>query len=96
MYTNEGSKNFTQMAPFNFLPREVHFNTYLMENILVIKDFSSIPGLQISTDSRKERAVILKYKNQIIKFQECLDGLYYYYTTNKCISHVNYYDFKAQ
>ena len=39
-------------------------------------------------DSRKDHAIIMKYKNQIIKFQECRDGFYYYDTANKFISHV--------
>ena len=34
VYTNRGSKNFTQMASFKFLPMEVHFNPYSMSNIL--------------------------------------------------------------
>ena len=42
-------------------------------------------------DSRKERAIIVEYKNQIINFQESSDGLYYHDTHNKFISHVNYY-----
>ena len=64
-----------------------------MANILAIKDVSSIPGVHISTDSRKERAIMMEYKNQIIKFQECRDGLYYYDTANKFISNVNSYYF---
>ena len=42
-------------------------------------------------DSRKERVIIVEYKNQIIKFQEFRDGLYYYDTADKFISHVNSY-----
>ena len=42
----------------------------------------------------KERAIIVEYNNQIIKFQECCDGLYYYKTANKFISHINSYYFK--
>ena len=42
-------------------------------------------------NSRKERAIIVKYNDEIIKFQECRGGLYCYDTTNKFISHVNYY-----
>ena len=44
-------------------------------------------------DSRKERAIIVEYKNQIIKFQECRDVLYYFYSANKFISHINSYSF---
>ena len=42
-------------------------------------------------DSRKEHAIILEYNNQIIKFQECRDGLYYSDTANNFISHIKSY-----
>ena len=93
VYTNGVSKTFTQMAPLKFLPMEVHLNIDSMTNIIAIKDVSSIPGVHISTDLRKERAIIMEYKNQVIKFQECRDGLYYYDTSNKFISNVNSYSF---
>ena len=68
VYTNGGSTNFTQISTFKFLPMEVYFNTDSMANILEIKDFSSIPGVHISMGSRKERAIVVEYHNQIIKF----------------------------
>ena len=71
VYTNRGSKTFIQMETFKFLPMEVHLNPDLMANILAIKDVDSITGLHISMGSRKEPEIIFKYKNQIIKFQEC-------------------------
>ena len=61
VYTNGGSKTFTQISPFKFLPIKVHFNTDSMANILVIKDFSSILGVHTIMDSRKERANIAGY-----------------------------------
>ena len=93
MYTNGGSKTFTQMAPFKFLPMEVHFNPYSMANILSIKDVASIPGSHISMYSRNERAIIVEDKNRVIKYQECCDGLYYYNTVNKFISYLISYSF---
>ena len=81
------------MAPFKFFTMEVHFNPDSMANILVIKDVASIPVLHISMYLRKERAIIAEYKNQIIKFQECHDGLYYYDNANKFISHIDSYSF---
>ena len=93
VYTNVGSKTFTQIAPFKFLPMEVHLNSDSMANILSIKDLASIPGVHISMDSRKYCAIIVEYQNQIIRFQECHDGFYYYDITNKFISHINSYSF---
>ena len=60
---NGGSKNFTHIAPLKFLPVEVHFNPESMANIIEIKDVASIPGVQISMDSRKDRAIIVGYQN---------------------------------
>ena len=68
---------------------EVHLNPDSMANIIEIKNVDSIPGVHISMDSRKERVIIVEYQNQIIKFQECCDGLYYYDTANKFRSHIN-------
>ena len=91
--THGGLKDFTQMSPFKVLPMEVNFNLDSMANILAIKDVSSTTGVHISMDPRKERAIIVEYQKQIIKFQECRDGLYYYDTFNKSISPINYYYF---
>ena len=93
VYTSGGSKTFKQMSPFKFLPMEVHFNPDSMANILVIKYVDEIPGLHISMYSRKDRAIIVEYNNQIIKFRGCFDGLYYYDASNEFLSHVNYYYF---
>ena len=59
VYKNGGSNTFTQMAPFKFLPMEVHFNIYSMDNILSIKDVFSIILVHTSMYSRKERAIIV-------------------------------------
>ena len=61
VYTNGGSKNFTQIAPFMILPTEVHFNSESIININVIKDVASIPGVHISMYPRKKRASIVEY-----------------------------------
>ena len=68
VYANGGSKTFTQIATFEFLPMEVHFSLYSMANIIVIKDVASIPGVHISMDSRKEPAIIVEYENKMINF----------------------------
>ena len=64
-----------------------------MSNILLIKYSASISGVHIRMDSSKGRAIIVEHNNHIIKFQVCCDGLYYYHTANKFISHVNSYSF---
>ena len=79
------------MAPLKFLPMEVHFNPDSLANILSINNISSIPVVHIIMDLRKKRVIIVEYQNQMIKFLECRDGLYYYDNVNKFISQMNYY-----
>ena len=65
-----------------------------MANTFAIKDIDSIPGVHSIMDSNKMRAIIVEYKNHIIKLQECRYGLYYYDNANKFILNVNSYLFK--
>ena len=74
---------------------EIHFYPESMANIIGTKDVASTPGVHISIDSRKDSAIIVGYQNQVIKFQEYRDGLYYYDTANKFISHIKYYYFSS-
>ena len=76
VYTNGGSKKFTQISPFKFLPMDVHLNQDSMANIIDIKNVVSILGVHISMDSTKERAYFVEYQNHIIKFEVCHDVLY--------------------
>ena len=73
---------------------EVHSNPDSMDKTIKVKDVDSIPGLHISMESKKECVIIVEYKNQIINFQYCHDGLYYYDTFNELISHINSYFLK--
>ena len=53
-----------------------------MTNILSMKDIVSLPGVQVTFDSLKERAMLVHYKDEVYKFKECAEGLYYYDTVN--------------
>ena len=68
VYTNGGSKDFSQIAPLKFLPLEVRFNPESMGNIIVTKYFDSITGAHISMGSSKERVIIVEDQNEIIEF----------------------------
>ena len=59
MYTKGVSKTFTQVSTYKFLPMEVYFNPDSMANILAIKYVASKPGVKITMDSRKGRAIIV-------------------------------------
>ena len=65
----------------------IHFNIDSMSNVLAVMGDDSILGVHISMDSRNERVVTVEYYNQVIKFQEFYDSLYYYDTANQ-VNHV--------
>ena len=49
-----------------------------MKNILSLKDVTSIPGVQITMDSYKERAIVVEHGDKTIKFKALCDGIYYH------------------
>lgn len=52
-----------------------------METIMDFKDVRNIPGPQITTDTSKERALIVTPRNgNCFKFKYFASGLYYYNT----------------
>ena len=54
-----------------------------METILDFKDLENIPGSQITTDTSKERAVIITSSNRnCYNFEECALVQYYYNNVN--------------
>ena len=53
-----------------------------MATILDFKDVVNITGSRITTDTEKERAMIVIMSNRkYSKFEECESGIYYYDTT---------------
>ena len=60
-------------------PLAVHYNDKSMANILSMK-VASIPGVTVTIDISKERALLVELKDRNFKFSECDDGLYYYDT----------------
>ena len=49
-----------------------------MSNIVALKDMANVPGVWITMDSSKERAIAVWYQGIFYKFKECQDRLYYY------------------
>ena len=88
--TNGGSQTFNKVADLNILPVEVHFNQDSLANILALSDVANLPGARITMDTLEERVILLHYNDQIFKFKECVDGLYYY-DTSKTKSPVSQY-----
>ena len=66
-----------------------------MANILAMKDVTALPGVRVTMDSTKERAVVVEFEERVLKFEECADGLYYLDTTDskfkKSVSSILFY-----
>ena len=87
VFTNGGSKTFDETALLKLLPMTIHHNPDSMATILSVKDVGNIPGVQITMDTLKEKAIIVKHDNNIFKFKECKDGLYYYDTAQDKVNY---------
>ena len=75
--TNGDSQSFNKTADLNCLPIKVHYNSESMAIILSLLDVANLEGARITMDTDVERAIILHYNGQTLKFKECIDGLYY-------------------
>jgi hypothetical protein len=96
--TNGGAQIFNKQGDLNILPLKVHVNESSLANILSLKDVASIPGIKITMDTSKERAIYVHLDGkdaEEIKFSECNDGLYYYdvSASNNIKTTVNNYSF---
>ena len=76
--TNGGLQTYKYTANFNLLPLRVHFNTHSIANILSLSDIANLPNTKITMDSSKEKVMLLHHNGRIIKFEECVDGHYYW------------------
>ena len=50
---NGESDTLTKIIPLKHLPYDIHINKYSMENILSLKDLSSVTGVYITMDPSK-------------------------------------------
>jgi len=78
--TNGGSKSFNQKAKLKLLPMSIYYNEDSMANILAFADVAFIPGVKITMDTKKERA--MNVLGLVINFIECSQGLYFFDTSN--------------
>ena len=78
MVTNGGHMDFNKEADLLMLPIKVHFNKDSIANVLSFKKLSEVPGVHITTNTRKERAFFVHIGDKTMKFSSCRDGLYYY------------------
>ena len=79
--TNGGHKTFLKQADLKLFPMKVHFNKNSMATILSFKQVADLPGVIITTDTSKERSMIVTLKDgTVFKFKECASGLYYFDT----------------
>ena len=54
------------------------YNPMLLVNILSMKNVRKIPSMRITMDTLEESAIRIHLSDEnVLKFQECYDGLYY-------------------
>ena len=53
--------SFNQKAKLKLLPMSIYYNKDSMANILAFADVASIPGVRITMDTDKERAMNVAY-----------------------------------
>jgi hypothetical protein len=91
--TNGGSQDYHKHGTLKFFPFDVFYNPTSVANILALKDVAD--RFQITMDTTKERAMLVHVSDDnIIKFSECGDGLYYFDTgSNNTSTPVTEYSF---
>ena len=81
---NGGLISFDKKSTLKLLPMKFHFNKNSMATILSFKEVTDIPGVRITTDTEKERAMTVYLGNgRTLKFKECKYGLYFHDTENE-------------
>ena len=80
--TNGGSEISKQRATAKLLPIDVHFNPHSLANILSLRNVANIPNARLTMDTAVDHAILLHVNDEIIRFTECRDGLYYFDTNH--------------
>ena len=61
--TNGGNQIYNQIAVLKILPIQVHFKKESLANIISLRDIANIPGVKITMDTTKERAITVVMGN---------------------------------
>mgnify|MGYP003321786822 CR=1 FL=1 len=84
MITNGGEQRYEHLVVLKDLPLQVHFKEDLLANILSLRNIANMPGVKLTTDSTKERAIqVTLSSGAILKFEECPDSLYHLDASNQ-------------
>ena len=79
IHTNGGDTIFHQQGDLNIVPITAHYDPMSLAKILATKDVQNISGIRITVDTLEESSIIIHlYDGNVLKLQECNDGLYYY------------------
>lgn len=80
VYTNGGHQDYDKVGDVKLFPFEAYYNPNSMANILSLKEVAN--KFRITMDTVKERAMCIHIdKHRVLKFTECLEGLYYFDTS---------------
>lgn len=75
--TNSSFQSFNHEAELKILPIKVHYNPDSLANILSLSNVANLLGAKVTMDTSVEHAILLHYDNQVYKFQECADRLFF-------------------
>ena len=75
--SNGGTVRYDMKATFDLLKLPVYYNKNSLANVLSFTQVASLPGVSITTDTSVERSMNVHIGNNILKFKECNQGLYY-------------------
>ena len=85
---NVGSQRYMDKGTLQLLPIKVHMNTKYIATILAFKDVASIPVVIITMCTAKKRVILIHWNGNVIKFNECDKGLYFFDTAAPESHHV--------
>ena len=90
--SNGGTVIYDKKGVFDLLNLPVYYNKNSLANVLSFTQVASLPGVSITTDTSVERSMNVHINNNILKFKECNQGLYYLNLENyKLNSSINDY-----
>ena len=67
--TNSGNRAFNEIGEYELLPIQAHHNLHSIANIVALKDTADVPGVRITMDNSKERAITEGYQGKKLQIQ---------------------------
>ena len=75
--SNGGTVVYNLKATFDLLKMPVFYNKKSLFNVLSFTQVANLPGVHITADTAVERSMLVHFGENVLKFKECKQGLYY-------------------